>query len=163
MTRNHRFGLVGLAVAVVAIAFVLARPEESSEKADDPAPRAGQTAPSPAPEARPADGRDGGGPTATAESALPPPVVVRLTGGEPAGGIERIVAEQGEIVRFQVTSDATDEIHIHGYDVTRDVAPGRPARFSLTADIEGIFEIESHAAEDAGKEPLIARLVVEPA
>ena len=38
----------------------------------------------------------------------------------------------------------------------------KPARFSFKADLEGVFEIESHAAEDAGQEPLIANLVVNP-
>ena len=65
-------------------------------------------------------------------------------------------------MRLVVSSDGSDEIHLHGYDITRNAAPGKPARFRFKADIEGVFEIESHTAEDAGREPLIARLVVEP-
>jgi hypothetical protein len=61
-----------------------------------------------------------------------------------------------------VTSDAPDEIHLHGYDITRTPAPGRPARFQFRAEAEGAFEIESHVAADAGLDPLVARLVVEP-
>ena len=41
-------------------------------------------------------------------------------------------------------------------------APGRPARFRFRADAEGAFEIESHVAQDAGRDPLVARLVVSP-
>ena len=48
------------------------------------------------------------------------------------------------------------------WDVEQDAAPGKPARFSFPATIEGVFEIESHEAEHAGKDALIARLVVEP-
>jgi hypothetical protein len=61
-----------------------------------------------------------------------------------------------------VSSDAPDEIHLHGYDIELEAAPGAPARFSFKANLEGVFEMESHTAEDAGQEPLIANLVVNP-
>ena len=61
-----------------------------------------------------------------------------------------------------VSADAPDDIHLHGYDIEKQVAPGQPARFRFRADVEGIFEIESHVAEDAGKDPLIGKLTVEP-
>jgi hypothetical protein len=32
----------------------------------------------------------------------------------------------------------------------------------VKTDLEGSFEMESHVAEDAGREPLVARLNVEP-
>jgi hypothetical protein len=78
------------------------------------------------------------------------------------GGVKRIEAAKGDTVRFVVTADAADEIHLHGYDLYRDVAPGKPARFVVKADIEGVFDIESHEAEHSGKDALIAKLVVEP-
>ena len=78
------------------------------------------------------------------------------------GRIQHIEADTGDIVRFVVISDAADDIHLHGYDVEKEAAPGAPARFRLKADLEGVFEIESHVAQDSGREPLIARLVVEP-
>jgi FtsP/CotA-like multicopper oxidase with cupredoxin domain len=78
------------------------------------------------------------------------------------GGAQDIEVESGDTVQIVVTSDAPDEIHLHGYDITRNPAPGQPARFRFKADAEGSFEIESHVAEDAGKDPLVARLVVQP-
>lgn len=154
MSSRGRIGLLALAVIVAVVAIVLARPEEGSEKADDPSTDAAQTTPA-----------QGGGeaPTATAESAPPPPPFeIRLNGGEVQGGVQRIEADTGDTVRFVVISDAPDDIHLHGYDVTKQAAPGSPARFRVKADLEGVFEIESHTAEDAGREPLVARLVVEP-
>ena len=50
--------------------------------------------------------------------------------------------------------DAPDDIHLHGYDIEKKVAPGQPARFRFKANLEGEFEIESHVAEDAGRDPL---------
>jgi FtsP/CotA-like multicopper oxidase with cupredoxin domain len=78
------------------------------------------------------------------------------------GGPKDIEATRGDTVRIVVASDAPDEIHLHGYDITRNVAPGRPGRFRFKANAEGAFEIESHVAEDAGRDPLVARLVVQP-
>ncbi len=154
MSRNGRFGLLALAAVIAVVVFVLARPEEGSDKADDPSTEAGQTTPAP-------DGSDR--PTATAESALPPPPTeIRLSGGQVQGGVQKIETKAGNTVRFVVISDAADDIHLHGYDIEKEVAPGEPARFRVKADLEGVFEIESHIAEDAGREPLIARLVVEP-
>ncbi len=61
-----------------------------------------------------------------------------------------------------VSADAADDIHLHGYDIEKKVAPGQPARFQFKAKFEGEFEIESHVAEDAGRDPLVGTLVVEP-
>ena len=64
--------------------------------------------------------------------------------------------------RIVVSADAHDDIHLHGYDIEKNVDPGRPARFQFKADAEGVFKIESHVAESAGRDPLVARLVVRP-
>ena len=153
MSRGARLGLVALAALIAAVVFVVARPgddEESTGAADRPAPRTAA---------------DEGGtrePTATAESAPEPPVEVRLRGRRPAGGVQAIEVEAGEQVRLAVLSDAPDSIHVHGYELERAAAPRRPAVFRFTADLEGDFEVESHAAGREGEEPLIARLVVKP-
>ena len=150
MTRGQRLGLIALAVAVAAVAFVVARPGEEDEKAGPPV---GDTT------TREPSGRAGDA-TATTESR--PEQRVRLRAHEPSGGVRRIEAKKGELVRLVVESDAPDEIHLHGYDVTREVGPAEPARFSFRADIEGVFELESHEAGHEGGDPLIARVVVEP-
>ena len=78
--------------------------------------------------------------------------------GKPVGGVKRIEVVKGERARFEITSaGTTDHVHVHGYDLMRDLPAGGRARFSFTANAEGIFEIE---LEDAGVE--IAKLVVEP-
>jgi hypothetical protein len=60
-------------------------------------------------------------------------------------------------VRFTVTSDVAEEVHVHGYDILKEVAPGAPARFRFEATFEGIFEVE---LERSG-EPIL-ELRVEP-
>jgi hypothetical protein len=67
-------------------------------------------------------------------------VVVR--GGQPVGGVERLEYDSGERVRFTVRSDVTDEVHVHGYDISREVTAGGTVRFAFPADVEGVFEVE---------------------
>jgi len=156
MSNRSRLGLIALAVAVAVVAFVVLSPGDTDENADDPADRAAETTPAEATEEQTA-------PTATAPSAPPPAAdEIVVKGGKPEGGVQRVVVTKGDTVRLLVSSDGNDEIHMHGYDITRKAAPGRPARFRFKADVEGVFEIESHTAEDAGLEPLVGRLVVEP-
>ncbi len=79
-----------------------------------------------------------------------------------AGGPAEIRAKNGDTVVIVVSSDAPDDIHLHGYDIEKKVGPGTPARFRFKANLEGEFEIESHVAEDAGRDPLVGTLIVEP-
>lgn len=65
-----------------------------------------------------------------------------IEGGEVVSGPDRIEAELGSTVMFVVVSDAVDHVHVHGYDIFFDVAPGTPAEIEFTADVPGIFEIE---------------------
>jgi hypothetical protein len=74
----------------------------------------------------------------------PPPARVRINvrDGRPVGGIRRVTVGKGRRVVLIVTSDVADDVHLHGYDVMRDVAPGRPARLSFKATIVGAVEVE---------------------
>jgi hypothetical protein len=81
--------------------------------------------------------------------APPPPARVRINvrDGRPAGGVRRVTVGKGRRVILIVTSDVADHVHLHGYDVMRDVAPGRPATLAFRATIVGTVEVE---LEDAG-------------
>ena len=152
MNTKTRIVFAVIAALLVGAVIVLAQPEDSSEKADDPKEPTLQPAPA-----------DGPGPTATAPSAPPPPppeIVVR--GYEPKGGVRKVEVKRGDTIRFTVDSDVADEFHLHGYDIYEDATPGEPAQFRVKAKLEGIFEVESHEAGDLGKEALVARVVVEP-
>ncbi|MGH3081141.1 MAG: hypothetical protein ACRDNH_08410 [Gaiellaceae bacterium] len=89
----------------------------------------------------------------------PSPAEVRITvrGGTPVGGVRRLTVGKGRRVILIVTSDVADQVHLHGYDVMRDVAPGSPARLAFTATIVGTVEVE---LEDRGV-PL-ARITTQP-
>jgi hypothetical protein len=69
-------------------------------------------------------------------------VDITVENGAPKGGIVRATFHQGDRVALVVKSDVADEIHLHGYDLSTDVAAGGTARLEFTADIAGRFEVE---------------------
>jgi hypothetical protein len=90
---------------------------------------------------------------------LPEPKVTTIVvkGGEPAGGVQNLEYTTGESVQFDVESDVAEEVHVHGYDLIKDVEPGRPVSFDFPAEIDGIFEVELE-----GSHTQIAELTVNP-
>jgi hypothetical protein len=87
----------------------------------------------------------------------PEPTTIVVRGGKPVGGPRELEYDAGEEVLFQVRSDVADEVHVHGYDVSKDVPAGGKVTLSFTADIEGIFEVE---LEERGEQ--IAEIQVNP-
>jgi hypothetical protein len=77
--------------------------------------------------------------------------------GKPVGGIADLTYNEGEQVRFKVDSDVSDEVHIHGYDIMKDVKAGGSVSFDFPATIEGVFE-----AELEGRKEQILELTVNP-
>ena len=73
-------------------------------------------------------------------------IEVQVTGGQVTGDTGRVPVAAGTSVTLVVTSDAADEIHVHGYDRTAALAPGTPAELSFDATIPGVFEVELHEA-----------------
>jgi hypothetical protein len=83
------------------------------------------------------DGGQGSGETQAGEEAT---IVVR--DGEPVGGVRDLTYSAGDRIRFTVRSDVASEVHVHGYDLMKDVKAGGSVSFSFPAEIEGIFEVE---------------------
>jgi hypothetical protein len=77
----------------------------------------------------------------TADSGGDVPTIV-VRNGEPVGGVQELEFNAGEDVRFRVSSDQAEEIHVHGYDISQDVSAGGTTEFDFPAEIEGIFEAE---------------------
>jgi Cu-Zn family superoxide dismutase len=84
-----------------------------------------------------------------------PTIVIR--NGEPVGGVKELEYDAGDEIRFEVTSDVADEVHVHGYDLMQDVPAGGTVSFDFPAEIEGIFE-----AELEGRKEQIAEIRVNP-
>ena len=140
MGRSQRIGLLVAAVVVVVVAIVLigGGDDDDSSSTDNTA----QTT------------STGG---STKKPAAPEVPTITIKDGKPVGGEQEIEVDKGDTIRFKVKSDADHEIHMHGYDIAKDVEAGGTVSYNVPADIDGIFEIE---IEDL-KEP-IAELRVNP-
>ena len=143
MSRTQRFSLLGVAAIVLIAAFLALRPKDSGEPA-----ASSNTTPSPARTAPPATASTAADPPTPRPS--PGPLLV-------AGEVERLRVTKGERVRFRVRSKDADELHVHGYEITRELPAGQTVPVSFKARLDGVFEIE---LEDAGEQ--IASLRVDP-
>ena len=142
----NRILIVGIAIAVAAGLYLVLRPDDTDEPVATPPPPTIQE-------------------TTTGATAAPPPppgpppparVRVRVAGGLPVGGPRRVTVARGRRVILIVTSDVADHVHLHGYDVMRDVGPGMPATIAFRATRPGTVEAE---LEDRGVQ--IARITTQ--
>ena len=53
----------------------------------------------------------------------------------------------GEKLTLTVTSDRADTLHIHGFEVEKDLVAGKPLSVTLTGDQPGVYEVETHHPE----------------
>jgi hypothetical protein len=97
---------------------------------------------------------DSGGESDSAAGTVPTIVVKN---GEPVGGIQTLEYKKGDQIHFKVESDVADEVHVHGYDLHKDVKAGGSVEFDFPATIEGVFE-----AELEGRKEQIVELRVNP-
>ena len=86
------------------------------------------------------------GSSGTGASTATKKIVVTITHGKPSGDTGRIPVTVNSRVTIQVTSDTADEVHLHGYDIEKELEPGKPTTLSFVADQTGIFEVELHKA-----------------
>lgn len=75
--------------------------------------------------------------------ADPSGVVIDLTitDGSVEGGVRREDARVGQWVTLRVSGNASDEVHIHGYDLYIELIEGQ-GRLTFEASIPGVFEVE---------------------
>ena len=148
MQSNRARALIGVgAVAVIVVLFIVLSGGDDNNDSSTNTSTSTQTTTSPS-----------GATGATSETpAAPKTKTIVVVDGKPQGGVQDLEFNNGDRVRFKVRSDVADEIHVHGYDLMKDVEAGSSVSFSFPADIEGVFEIELE-----GRKEQIAELRVNP-
>lgn len=147
MNRWTQIAVAAGVVVVAVVLFVVLRPDDDEETDATPAAQT-TTAESTTEETTTDEGTTEDTTTeeapTTTESGPPPPqrLVVRVEGGAPVGGVQRFDVEKGRQVVLVVRSDVSDHMHLHGYDLLEDVAPGQPARITFRANMTGRFDLE---------------------
>lgn len=100
----------------------------------------------------------GGSDSSSTTDAGKVPTVVVDKEGHPVGGIQELVYKKGDRIHFKVEVPFEEEVHLHGYDVAKEVPKGGgTVTYDLPAEIEGVFE-----AELEGHKEQIVELKVEP-
>jgi len=157
MNSAQRIGLLVATLVVLVVAFVVLSPGDKSDSTSK------ETTTVPV-LAQPSATNTTGGVSPTTSVPAPTPqaqpqfTVINVRGGKPVGGVRTITVTSGDRARIEVRStDTSDEVHLHGYDIKRDLKAGGRVRFSFKADAEGIWEMELE-----GSATLIAKLKVEP-
>ena len=95
--------------------------------------------------------------TPTTPAAQAKVITIRVVGGVPQGGIQRPTIDQGDKVVLVVRTDSGEAVHLHGYNIEKEIVPGTPVRLPFTANIAGRFEVELHPTDT-----LLAVLEVKP-
>lgn len=143
--------LAGAAAVVLAVVLLVVLKDDGGETSDNQS-KAAHASMKPHEEEAPA--QDAGQQPAKKEPAI---TTIILRNGKPVGGVAELSFQAGDDVRFKVRSDVSDELHLHGYDISKEIEAGGRATFDFPAEIEGIFELElEHRAEP------IAELQVNP-
>jgi hypothetical protein len=103
-------------------------------------------------------GSDSSSDSSSTTDASEVPTVVVDKQGEPVGGIAELTYKKGDRIHFKVKVPFEEEVHLHGYDVMKEVPKGGgTVTYDLPAEIEGVFE-----AELEGQKEQIVELKVEP-
>jgi len=146
----RKVALIAASLGLLLSLFIALRPDDD-EEVGQPATTTVATTTAPA--------------TATTEPPAPtvqprPPDVVTIRIAIPsdtAPKVRRYSVKQGRKIVIVVRTELIDHVHLHGYDLTGDVGPGKPATIRFTATAPGRFEIE---LEERGLE--FAELEVRP-
>lgn len=100
----------------------------------------------------------GGSDSSSSTDAGKVPTIVVDKQGHPVGGIQELVYRMGDRIHFKVKVPFEEEVHLHTYDVAKEVPKGGgTVTYDLPAEIEGEFE-----AELEGHKEQIIDLKVEP-
>ena len=74
-------------------------------------------------------------------------IVVAVKRGKVEPPTHRVKVSKGTQVRLLVTSDKGDELHVHGYDLEKELPAGEQVTLDFTADQTGLFDIELHESD----------------
>jgi cytoskeletal protein RodZ len=164
----QRAGIVLGGLAVLLIVFVVLRGGDSNgSSSSSSAPQSTSTQGGATSTAQSSQSTSTGetenetGSTSTSASTSTPAVsaaqTITVVNGQPKGGVKTVSFKKNDQVVLKVQSDVADEIHVHGYDLKKDVTKGGSVTFTFKGTIEGRFEVE---LENAGTQ--IANLEVTP-
>jgi hypothetical protein len=61
-----------------------------------------------------------------------------------------IRVKQNDVVKLEWSTDKPISVHLHGYDIEKDVKPGTVTPMTFTARATGRFTVEPHVGRASG-------------
>ncbi|MBY4036069.1 hypothetical protein HQO38_02510 [Rhodococcus fascians] len=85
-------------------------------------------------------------------------MVLSIDGGTVEPTNQRLDASVGQTISMSITSDVTDELHVHSVpEHTFEIEPGEDQLFTFTVDVPGQVDVELHHSDRT-----VATLIVRP-
>ena len=72
---------------------------------------------------------------------------LRIENGQVAENMRLIRVTQDDVVKLQWSTDKPSTVHLHGYDIEKEIVPGAITEMAFTARATGRFTIEPHLAK----------------
>ena len=70
---------------------------------------------------------------------------LRIEKGRVPANMRLIRVKQGDVVKLRWSTDRRLLVHLHGYDIEKEVAPGAVTDMTFTARATGRFTVEPHS------------------
>jgi hypothetical protein len=76
--------------------------------------------------------------------------VLAITNGHVPANMQLIRVKQNDMVKLQWSTDKPMQIHLHGYDIEKDLKPGTVTEMAFAARATGRFTVAPHTGEAPG-------------
>jgi hypothetical protein len=142
MQSNAARAALGVALVALAVVLFVVLQDDGSDDGESASTGTTQAAENQQPTKTAGGGGNGGGQDQSEKPAEPQVPVIVVRGGKPVGGVRKLEFTKGDVIRFTVRSDVADHVHLHGYDVFKDIPAGGSVTFAVPADLDGLYEVE---------------------
>jgi len=91
---------------------------------------------------------------------------LKIEHGQVSANMRLIRVMQGDRVKLELSTDQRQVVHLHGYEIQKDVMPGTVTELAFTANLTGRFPVHLHAGpaegSDHGHEDTLVNIEVYP-
>jgi hypothetical protein len=87
---------------------------------------------------------------ASAVSAVQVTFALRVENGHVPENMQLIRVKQNDVVKLEWSADRPMVIHLHGYDIEKQITPGAVTEMSFTARATGRFTVAPHIPTASG-------------
>ena len=76
--------------------------------------------------------------------------LLKIENGHVARNMRLIRIKQGDVVKLQWSTDRRISLHLHGYDIEKEIVPGAVTEMSFGARATGRFTVAPHLGKEPG-------------